>query len=275
MSRAEDDVDGVSWTLSLSKQMDNGLLPYVTLSRQSTLIAGQGAELTVANIHGGTAFDQSELLEAGVKGRLLDNRLYFAAAAYRQERIDFSAQAIVTNQAARTRGAEFETRWAVNESLLLTFGYSHIEVVNLNTRQAGSRFSFVGAGDLPQVEPWRLYGGALGATVLSDDARRAGMPENIYSLTGAWDFGNGWTLNGSVAEVEEVASGFSRSVRLPGYTLVNLRFGYQTRDWLFSFNAKNLADERYFRANFPNLFGGVIALPELPRNYNASVRYSF
>ena len=116
---------------------------------------------------------------------------------------------------------------------------------------------------------------ALGATVLSDDALRAGMPENIYSLTGAWDFGNGWTLNGSVADVEEVASGFSRSVRLPGYTLVNLGFGYQTRDWLFSFNARNLADERYFRANFPNLFDGVIALPELPRNYNASVRYSF
>lgn len=272
---AADDVGGLSWTVSLSRQLENGLLPYVTLSRQSTVIAGQGAELTVANVRGGTAFDQSELLEAGVKGRLLDNRLYFAAAAYRQERTDFSAQAIVTNQAARTRGIEFETRWSVSENLLLTFGYSRMEVINLNTREAGSRFSFVGADDLPDVEPWRFYGGALGGDIISGDARRAGMPENIYSLTGTWDFGNGWTLNGSVVDVEEVYSGYSRSVRLPGYTLVNLGFGYETRDWLFSFNAKNLADERYFRANFPNLFGGVIALPELPRHFNASVRYSF
>ncbi|MYA37307.1 MAG: TonB-dependent receptor plug domain-containing protein [Gammaproteobacteria bacterium] len=272
---AEDDVGGVSWTLSVSRQMDNGLAPYVTASRQSTLIAGQGAEVTTANVRDGTAFDQSELLEAGVKGRLLDSRLYFAAAAYRQERTDFSAQSIVTNQAARTRGIEFETRWSVNESLLLTFGYSRIEVVNLNTLEAGSRFSFVGAEDLPEIEPWRFYGGTLGGDVISGDARRTGMPENIYSLTGTWDFGNGWTVNGSLADVEEVYSGYSRRVLLPAYTLVNLGFGYEASDWLFSFNFKNVTDERYFRANFPNLFGGVIALPELPRHFNASIRYRF
>ena len=272
---AEDDVGGISWTLSLSRQFDSGLLPYVTLSRQSTLIAGQGAEVTTANVRDGTAFDQSELLEAGVKGRLLDNRLYFAAAAYRQERTDFSAQSTVTNQASRTRGTEFETRWSVNESLLLTFGYSRIEVVNLNTLEAGSRFSFIGAEDVPDIEPWRLYGGTLGGSVISSDARRAGMPEDIYSLTATWDFGNGWTANGSLADVEETVSGYSRRVRLPAYTLVNLGFGYETSEWQFSFNIKNLTDERYFRANFPNLFGGVIALPELPRHFNASVRYRF
>ena len=259
VSAAEDDVGGVSWTLSLSRQLDNGLLPYLTVSRQSTLIAGQGAELSTNNIRDGGAFDQSELLEAGVKGSLLDNRLYFAAATYRQERTDFSAQAIVTNQASRTRGVEFETRWSVNESLLLAFGYSRIEVVNLNTQEAGSRFSFIGADDLPDIEPWRLYGGALGGVVISGDARRAGMPENIYSLTGTWDFGNGWTLNGSVADVEAVYSGYSRRVLLPAYTLANLGFGFEARDWLLSFNLKNIAGERYFRANFPNLFGGVIA----------------
>ena len=272
---AEDTVGGVSWTLSLSRQLDNGLLPYITASSQSTLIAGQGAELTTAGVRDGSAFDQSELLEGGVKGRLLDNRLYFAAAAYRQERTDFSAQAIVTNQASRTRGVEFETRWSVNESLLLAFGYSRIEVVNLNTLEAGSRFSFIGAEDVPGIEPWRFYGGALGGEVIGGDARRAGMPENIFSFTGTWDFGNGWTINGSAADVEEVYSGYSRRVRLPAYTLVNLGFGYEARDWLFSFNIKNITDERYFRANFPNLFGGVIALPELPRHFNASIRYRF
>ncbi len=275
VSAGDDEVDGVSWTLSLSQEFDNGLLPYLTLSRQSTLIAGQGAELTTANIVNGTVFDQSELLEAGVKGRLLGNRLYFAAAAYEQERTDFSAQAIVTNQATRARGVEFETRWSVNERLLLTFGYSRIEVVNLNTEAAGSRFSFVGADDVPDIEPWRLYGGALGGNIVSGDARRAGMPENIYSLTGTWDFGGGWTINGSIADVEETHAGYSRSVLLPAYTLVNAGFGYEASNWLFSFNARNITDKRYFRSNFPNLFGGVIVLPELPRHFTATVRYRF
>ncbi len=272
---AADDVDGLSWTLSLSRQFGNGLAPYLTWSRQSTLIAGQGAELTTANVAAGGAFDQSELFEAGIKGRLLDGRLYFAAAAYRQQRTDFAAQAIITNQASRARGLELEARWSVNESLLLTFGHSRIEVINLNTQQAGSRFAFIGAEDVPEIEPWRLYGGVLAGLVVSDDARRAGMPESIVSLTGTWDLGNGWTVNGSLADVEATHSGFSRSVLLPGYTLVNLGLGHARRNWLFSFNVKNVTNERYFRANFPNLFGSNIVLPELPRHFNATARYSF
>ena len=272
---AADEVDGFSWTLSLSRELAAGVLPYITLSRQTTVIAGQGAEVTTANVRDGTAVDQSRLLEAGVKGSVLDNRLYFAAAAYRQERTDYSAQSIVTNQATRTEGVELEARWVVNDNFLLTFGHASMEIINLNTRQAGSRFSFAGAEDLPDIEPWELYGGALGANVVSGDFRRAGMPERIHSLLGTWDFDNGWTLNGSIVDVEETHSGYSRSVLLPGYTLMNLGAGYETRSWRFNVNVKNVTDERYFRANFPNLFGGVIVLPELPRHFTVSVRYGF
>ena len=57
----------------------------------------------------------------------------------------FNAQAIVTNSTDRTEGVELELRWVVNENLLLTAGYSKIEVVNLNTLENGGRFSFLGA----------------------------------------------------------------------------------------------------------------------------------
>ncbi len=272
---AHDEVDAISWTLSLSRELSSGVLPYLTLSRQTTVIAGQGSEVSVDNIADGTAVDQSNLFEMGIKGRLADDRLYFAAAAYRQERIDFSSQSIATNQASRTEGVELEARWVVNEQVLLTAGYTRMEVINLNTREAGSRFSYVGAEDLPDIEPWALYGGALGATIVSDDARRAGIPERIYSLLGTWDFNNGWTVNGSIADVAATHSGFSRSVRLPGYTLVNFGSGYATADWSFNVNIKNVTNERYFRANFPNLYGSAIVLPELPRHVTASIRYSF
>jgi iron complex outermembrane receptor protein len=38
---------------------------------------------------------------------------------------------------------------------------------------------------------------------------------------------------------------------------------------------KNATNARYFRANFTELFGSTIALPERPRSVQASVVYKF
>lgn len=278
LAEAEDDFEGTSWMLSIGYQFPFGLRPYFTASEQATLIAGQGAEVTTANIASGGAFDTSELIEGGVKGSFLDNRLYFALSAYKQERTDFSAQSIVTNQSTETEGYEFETRWQATDRLLLTAGWSHIEVVNLNTLETGFRFSFIGSDDLPNIEPWRLYGGTLGGNVFrpgESGARRAGMPEDIFTLTGTYDFSDRFAGHFSLVNAEKVASSFSGSVELPGYTLLNVGAVYYTDRWQFSANIKNLTDEEYFRANFPNLFGGTIVLPELPRHYTATVKYLF
>ncbi len=269
-------VDGVSWTLSLSYALPGGIVPYLTASEQATVIAGQGAEISTTNIADGGAFDTSKLREAGIKGELIDGGLYFALAAYAQERTDFSAQSIVTNQATETEGIEFELRWVATERMLLTLGYSRIEVVNLNTLESGSRFSFIGADDVPGIAPEALYGGALGGVLIrpgAQGARRAGIPENILSLTGTYDFGNGLAVSASVVDADSVPAGFSGSVTLPAYTLVNIGMVFETDRWSFGATLKNATDERYFRSNFPNLFGGVIVLPELPRHVQARLRY--
>ena len=274
--RAEDDTGGLSWTLSMSYALPLGLVPYLTASRQSTVIAGQGAEITVANIATGRAFDESSLREAGVKGSLLDGALYFAVAVYEQERTDYSAQNIVTNQATRTEGMEAELRWLVSDRLFATFAYSTIEVVNLSTLQAGGRFSFIGAEDVPGIEPAALYGGALAGVVRREGpggARRAGIPERIASLTCTYDFGGGMAASASVVDVAGTASGFSGTVKLPAYTLANAGVVLERERWRLAATAKNLTDERYFRANFPNLFGSVVVLPELPRHYALRIQY--
>jgi iron complex outermembrane receptor protein len=274
---ASDTVDGWSWTASVSYGTDIGLRPYITASEQSTVVASQGADITANNIAAGGAFDTSQLLEGGIKGSFLDGRLYTAISFYRQERVDFSAQDIVTNQSTETEGMEFEARWAVNDQLLVTLGYSNIEVRNLTTEQGGGTFSFIGADDLPNVRGDQLFAGVLGGIVQlgNRDARRAGIPENIWSATATYDFGNGLAVNASIADVDSVPSGFSGSVTLPDYTLVNLGGVYETEKWLFSFTVNNATDEEYFRSNFPNLFGSAIVLPELPRNYSARVQYRF
>ncbi|MEL6200171.1 MAG: TonB-dependent receptor, partial [Pseudomonadota bacterium] len=141
-------------------------------------------------------------------------------------------------------------------------------------------FSFFGADDVPQIDPTTIYGGQLIGIVFAPQpgdagARRAGMPENIYSFTGTYAFENGFAINASIVDVESVKSGFSQAVELPAYTLVNAGFVYETDAWTFAVTGKNLTDERYFRANFPNLFGSQIVLPELPRNWQASLKFNF
>mgnify|MGYP001157495899 CR=1 FL=1 len=276
---AEDDVSGNSWTVSLSYDIANsGIIPYVTISEQATIIAGQGAELEVDWLASGGAFDTSDLTEFGVKGELLeDGRLYFSLSHYEQERTDFSAQSIVTNQSVKTEGTAFEVRWAVDESLFVGATYTNVEVINLTTLAGSGNFSFLGAEDLPLVPPELLFGGQLGGivNVAASGGRRAGMPENIYSLYGTYLFDNGLTISASVSDVDDVFSSLSNSVKLPAYTLYNMTLGWESEQWKFSLTGKNLTDERYFRSNFPNLFGNTIVLPELPRHFVAKAQYSF
>ena len=275
----ESDTESVfSWTASISYRSAPGIVPYFTASEQTTVVAGQGADIDPANIAGGQAVSGSRLFEVGVKGSFLDERLFTQVAWYRQKRTDFSAQSIVTNQASKTEGVEFELRWLATPGLTLSAAYTHIKVINLSTANAGGRFSLLGAGDLPDTDPARFYGGtAAGFVTLATNpkARRAGLPENIISLSASYDFHNGVRVFASVIDVDSVYSGFSRAVKLPAYTLVNAGLDVRLGRFSLAFTAKNLTDERYFRANFPNLFGSVIALPELPRHYQASLRYRF
>jgi iron complex outermembrane receptor protein len=254
-----------------------GLVPYVTASEQSTVIAGQGAELQVGNVFTNNAFGSSELMEFGIKGSLLDDRLYFALSSYEMERTDFNAQSITVNQAVKTDGTEFELRWVVSEKFLMTLGYSNMEALMLATLAAGNEFSFLGQADLPLIDPTLLWGGQVGGLidVAPSKGVRAGMPETIMSVTASYNFGNGMAVSGSVVDVDSVASGQSFAVTLPAYTLVNLSLSYDAEDWSLIVAAKNVTDERYFRANFPDLFGTTVVLPELPRHYQAKLSYRF
>lgn len=279
---ASDTVDGVSWNASISYKTDFGLIPYITLAEQATLIAGQGAEISPDQVLEDGAFDTSELFEYGVKGSFLDDSLYFAISIYEQERTDFNAQAIVTNATTNNEGLEAEIRWVVNDNLVVSAGYTNLEVKNLTAGEEGNQFGFFGAEDLPLItDPSVLYGGsAIGLNLVGEgtsnvEGIKAGIPENIYTATATYDFQNGFAVNGSIVKADETYSSFSQAVTLPGYTLINAGVSYDAENWTASVSVKNLTDERYFRANFPDLFGAQIVLPELPRHFSARVAYKF
>ena len=201
---------------------------------------------------------------------------------FEQERTDFNTQNTVTNNTTNNEGTEFELRWVVNENLVVSAGYTNIEVINLTALANGNQFGFLGADDLVALDdPSLVFGGnvaglnLVGEGQTNSDGRKAGIPENIYTLTATYDFQNGYAANVSVVDVDEVASGYSGAVTLPAYTLVNAGLSYQAEDWAFNLTVKNLTDERYFRSNFPDLFGSQIVLPELPRHFNAKFTYTF
>ena len=275
---AEDKEDGISWNASVSYKTDFGLIPYITVAEQATIVAGQGANIDVENIPGGF-FDTSELFEYGVKGSFLDDSLYVALSIYEQERTDINAQSTVTNNTTLNEGTEFELRWVVNEQLVLTAVYTNIEVTNLTVLDGGGfQFGFFGAEDFANIDdPSIFFGGTPnGNTAYGNlSAIKAGIPKNTYGLTATYDFLNGYAASVSVVNADEVSSGFSGSVTLPSYTLVNAGVSYQAEDWSVNLTVKNLTDEDYFRSNFPDLFGSQIVLPELPRHWNAKFTYSF
>lgn len=281
----DETVDGTSWNTSISYKTSWGLIPYITMAEQGTLVAGQGAEIGISQLNnegGSGAFDTSELFEYGVKGSFLEDSLYFALSVYEQERTDFNAQSIVTNATTKNEGVELELRWVVNENLVLSGGYSNMKVFNLTAVENGNQFGFLGLEDMVNLEDKSLVlgGNVIGLNLVGDgttnpDGRKAGIPENIYTLTATYDFQNGLAGNLSVIKADETASGFSGSVTLPSYTLVNAGVSYQKDNWSFNVNVKNLTDEEYFRSNFPDLFGSQIVLPELPRHVSATVAYKF
>jgi len=270
---------GWSWNGSVSYKLPFGLIPYVTASRQTTVIAGQGSEIDPATANSHTFLTASKLYEGGVKGSFLQGRLYAAISVYKQERTDHNIQSSTVNQSVQTKGVEAEARWSVDKHFLVTSAYTHTVVTNLTFLDAGSTFSFFGVEDLVNVkDPSLIFGGQIGGLVPIPNkaaAARAGIPKNLYSLTGTYSFDNGLAFAGSLVKVDSVYSGQSRVVKLPAYTLVDLSASYSKDNWLFRLVVKNATNARYFRANFTELFGSTIALPEKPRSFQASVAYKF
>ncbi|MAP94494.1 MAG: TonB-dependent receptor [Ponticaulis sp.] len=277
-ANASDTENGISWNVSANYKLPGGFIPYVTVAEQSVVVAGQGAELAPSDLAAGAWFSATELTEVGIKGDFLDGRLYAAISYYDQKRTDRNIQSSTVNQDIETDGIEAEVRWAPTEALLLTGSYTSTTVTNATYAAAGSAFSFFGAEDMTGVTDHSLhYGGQpIGLNFLTpSQATRAGIPEELFTLTGTYSFENGLSLSGSVVDVPSVYSGQSQVVELPGYTLVDLSASYEVNDWLFRVSVNNATDEEYFRANFTELFGSTIVLPEKPRSVQASVIYKF
>jgi iron complex outermembrane receptor protein len=274
---ASDTEGGVSWNASASYKSPIGLIPYITVARQTTVVAGEGSELYLSNILSHQVLGKSNLLEGGLKGEFLDKKLYAAVSVYNQKRTQAGAESSLTNQILQTKGVEAEVRWSVDKHLLVTASYTHMHVTNVGALAAGSYFNYFGAGDFPGVNPALTFGGSeFGLVPITKaNADRPGEPHNVVSGTATYAFNNGIALSGDLTHVDSVWLNYAQTVKLPSYYLLNLGVSYTTGSWMFRAGVKNANNARYFRAGGQDLFGADIVLPQLPRSWQASLKYKF
>lgn len=281
LTPSESDTEGgTSWNVSVSYKTPIGLIPYVTVARQSTIVAGEGSELYLSNIKSGAVLGKSKLFEAGVKGEFLDKHLYAAVSVYNQQRTAAAAESSLTNQILQTKGIEAEMRWSVDRHLLVTGSFTHMRVYNIGAYKAGSYFNYYGAEDFIAlgIDPALTFGGSEFGNVTFDSkakARRPGEPENVASATATYAFDNGIALTGDISHVDSVYANYAQNIKLPAYWLLNVGASYTTGPWLFRAVIKNANNARYFRAGGQDLFGADIVLPQVPRSWQATVEYKF
>jgi iron complex outermembrane receptor protein len=270
-----------SYNASITYDLPFHIVPYATYAHQATQITGQGGQIDPVVLSQGNAVAGSFLKEVGIKTTQLDGHLYAAADFFIQQRVDYNAQDTVSNNTTQAKGVEFETRYVVNPELTIAGAFTSMAVYNESLASNGQQFSFVGAGDVPGINPGLLYGGVAGGLFpvsTTGGTLKAGLPKTLYSVN-LYLSADPWVqgLSGSVtvSHSSKVFSGFSESITLPEYTLVNAGLRFEHGKWAVNAQVKNLTDARYFRSNFPDLFGSSIVLPELPRNYLVSGTYKF
>ena len=250
------------------------------MAHQTTVVAGEGSELYGFNIAEGNVLGQSQLLEGGLKGNFLDKHLYAAVSIYKQKRTAAGGESGLTNQILQTKGLEAEMRWSVDKHLLVTASFTHLKVLNIGALESASHayFNYFGAGDYPGVNPALIFGGSqIGNIFITNEtlAQRPGEPENVASATATYAFDNGIALTGDISHVDSVFANYTRTVQLPAYWLANAGISYTTGPLLFRVVVKNVNNARYFRAGGQDLFGADIALPQLPRSWQATLKYKF
>jgi iron complex outermembrane receptor protein len=278
--RASGKKGAFSYSASLSYDMPAHIVPYVTYAKQVSIITGEGGDIDTDTLAKGHAVAASTLKEAGIKTTQIDGHLFAAVDYFIQQRTDFAAQDLVSNNTTQAKGLEFETRYVVNPEVTIAGAFTSMAVYNLSAAAGGTQFTFVGAGDLKGVNPALMYGGTVGSVFLvsPQGTLKAGLPKTLYSVN-VYLSADPWVqgLSGSVGVTHSswAYSGFSESVKLPAYTLVNAGLRFERGKWAVNAQVKNLTDARYFRSNFPDLFGSSVVLPELPRSYLLSGTFKF
>jgi len=220
----------------------------------------------------------SELLEAGVKAALLDNRLFAAATLFQQDRSRVSLGGKKNN--ITLRGLELEstyqptTRLSITANATLQSGH----YVNSRPYQAGGR-------DLYAAYALGRGPGGLGTATGTYDPFANQVPDADWPLLG---FSN-TMLNGSVRYRFDGGFGVGSNVQwqsrqrgnlddqwhIPAQYTLNASVFYEARRWSVNLDFLNVTNQRNWIHNGDAYTATELIFPELPFRMEGYVKFRF
>ncbi len=259
-----------TYNASLSYKTANGLTPYVTYAESSYVELGQGGMIDRLNLAGGTWLQDSKIAEAGVKGSLLENRLYATLAYYEQQKTAFNTQA-GTFDRYKSKGLELEARYAPTKTLSFTATGTWQKTTLLNSPFfLGVTPSYLG------LDPAKTYGGrfvAVGGLIGVPTGLETPTPRKVFSVGGTYTSPSGFGGSLGSTYVSSMFAGYLQQIRLPSYFVTRAALFYNKGPWSFRLNGTNILNAKYYTPQF--LFWDTFISPSQGPTVELSVAYKW
>lgn len=262
----------ISWQASLNYELPFGFIPYVTYAKTQSLETNKGGGVDPALLIGRKYLSPSELKEAGIKGSLLDGKLFLSLAAYKMKRQQRDALSGAINE-AHSKGLEAEIRMQVTpEFSLLAVGALQqtkrrgYATVLLNAAQLGRDGADIYAAE------WTAGSTSFtGATGYYIDRV---LPKETFSIFGTYKFPFGLKANAGISYVGEISGIAPGAVKVPDYVTARASLSYTIDRYTVDLSVENLTDKTYFYLG-QDTYSEVAAMPGMARAFHLRVAAQF
>lgn len=253
-------------SLSPTVQLFPGVVGYATWQVGT---AFQGYYVSGSVNAGDANFQESSLVELGLKAHLFDGRLFAGVAAYHQDLVHFDTRGGQLHP-QRGRGVEAE--------LLFEPGDGWSLIANATWQEHFFRSETIPGGFVPLTEAEYLQYG--GGAYLDFGGRpnpggpRYGIPHLSGNLMAQYAFANGLRIAVGPSYSASVWGNPDKTFRLPRARVWNARIAWRRGAWETSLAVRNFTSERYFLPQEP-FSANAILLPAEPISWEVTLRRRF
>jgi outer membrane receptor protein involved in Fe transport len=220
----------------------------------------------------------SELVEAGAKFSLVENKLFVGAAAFDQTRSRVSLGGKKNNIVVR--GLEFEAVYQPDTRLNATFNATFQQGHYLDSRpfQMGGRNIYaaylVGQGPGGRGTSTGTYN-PFGNQVPNGDWPLLGFPETILNGSFRYRLENGFGFGGNAQWTSQQEGNLDRQWHIPSQYLFNASLFYETKKWIVNVDFLNLTNERNWQQNGDVFSSSLLVFQEQPFRIEGYVKLRF
>jgi outer membrane receptor protein involved in Fe transport len=283
--------DALSWSASASYALTRHIRPYATISRSAIVLDGNNNALSNEVIDAGH-IGSASLVEVGIKGSLIDDKLFATLSAYEQARTnvdvdDPDALLYAYPTATKARGWSAELKWVPTRNLFVSAyamhqvtrydpNYSSSQLVDART--LGFQDVLDAQGNVIYPAEAFLYGGRSRVVLpanMPQYAKKQGNPETQlgFAATFGWNNGLGLSLSGNY--FSETCTGRLCTVKLPDGVIANAGAFFNAGSWSVKLDVNNLLDKTYFRARTGDTLGNPLAQVLPDRRWQITLKAEF